>query len=181
MMNYNSSKKILPFSYLVLYAKGWIRCSWIKNRDTEEGYIEEVKTILRMCGYMPINQNNVLNLVLIAVDTLREEFINEKQQFCYELMKIHDFINGVKNYQSICQIKSFDIAMIKFILSCFSMLDIRHFAVMSVDYCTYKLKIAHAITSTTYTTCQKKFNESFKDMLIPKSYENHWWINYIRG
>lgn len=180
-MNYNNSKKILPFSYLVLYAKGWIRCSWIKNRDTEEGYIEEVKVILRMCGYMPMNQYDVLNLVLIAVDTLREEFTNEKQKFHYELMRIRDFIDGAKKYQSLYQIKSFDNAMIKFILSCLSMLDIRHFAVMSVDYCTYKLKIAHTMTSTTYATCQKKFNETFKDMLIPKSYEYHWYINYIRG
>ena len=40
-----TTKKILPFSYLVLYSKGWIKCPWIKNRTTEEGYIEEVKTI----------------------------------------------------------------------------------------------------------------------------------------
>lgn len=71
------TKKILPFSYLVLYSKGWIKCPWIKNRTTEEGYIEEVKT--------------------------------------------------------------------------------------------------------TYTTCQKKFNESFKDMLILKSYEDNWQMNYIKG
>lgn len=176
-----ATKKILPFSYLVLYSKGWIKCPWIKNRDTEEGYIEEVKVILRMCGYMPANQYDVLNLVLIAVDTLREEFVNENQKFHYELMNIRDFVDGAKKYQSLYQIESFDIAMIKFVLSCFSMLDIRHFAVMSVDYCKYKLKQTSAGISTTYTTCQKKFNESFKDMLILKSYADDWWMNYIKG
>lgn len=176
-----ATKKILPFSYLVLYSKGWIKCPWIKNRTTEEGYIEEVKTILRMCGYMPMNQYDVLNLVLIAVDTLREEFTNEKQKFHYELMRIRDFVDGAKKFQSTCQIKSFDIAMIMFALSCLSMLDIRHFAVMNIDYYKYKLKQTNADISTTYTICQKKFNESFKDMLILKSYEDNWWMNYIRS
>ena len=40
-----TTKKILPFSYLVLYSKGWIKCPWIKNRKTEEGYIEEVNIL----------------------------------------------------------------------------------------------------------------------------------------
>ena len=96
-------------------------------------------------------------------------------------MRIRDFVDGAKKFQSTCQIKSFDIAMIMFALSCLSMLDIRHFAVMNIDYCKYKLKQTNASISTTYTTCQKKFNESFKDMLILKSYEDNWWINYIRG
>ena len=100
-----ATKKILPFSYLVLYSKGWLKCPWIKNRITEEGYIEEVKVTLRMCGYMSVNQYDVLNLVLIAVDTLRDEFVNEKQKFHYELMNIRDFVEGAKTTYTTCQKK----------------------------------------------------------------------------
>lgn len=33
---------------------------------------------------MPANQYDVLNLVLIAVDTLREEFVNENEELLQE-------------------------------------------------------------------------------------------------
>ena len=33
-----------------------------------------------MCGYIPANQYDVLNLVLIVVDTLREEFVKQESE-----------------------------------------------------------------------------------------------------
>lgn len=171
-------KELLPYSHLVLYAKGWIKFQWIKETD----YYRELKIVLTMCGYTIFSEEEVLNHVLNAVDRLKEVYSKNGIAFIHGLNSYLELIEGSKRYQRLYDIKTFELAMILYCLSCLRQLDLRgiNCIVYNIDYRLYKIKIRYSEESMTYKECQNKFREAFKDMLSTGSYEYQWWIKDLK-
>ena len=178
------TKPLLPYSHLVLFAKHWIEFPWLDNTKdcTEKDFYNKVATAIKMCGYYVFNRDDVLNHVLNAVDNIREEYNKyNTTSYRYPLNDYRKLVEGTQKYMRFYDITSFETAMIKYCLSELSMLSIKDFAVYNVDYRRYGLKIAHRPNSFTYSSCQKKFNEQFKDLLTIESFSNQWWIQDLKS
>lgn len=176
-------KPILPYSHLVLFAKHWIEFPWFDNTKycSESDFYNKVATAIAMCGYCVFNRNDVLNHVLIAVDKIREEYNKvNTSQYDFPLTNYYRLISEAQKYKAIYGINSFETALIKYCLSELSMLDIKDFAVRNIDYKSNKIKIAFRPISMTYTSCQKLFNKTFKDLLIPQSFDEQEWLKYFK-
>lgn len=175
------SKEILPFSYLVLYAKHWIKFPWIKYDNKQDNYEEciykELKIILRMCGYYPVRKDDIHNLMLIAVDDIIKVFKKHNIKIPVSLSDHYHFIYESKRYESLYDVKTFDLAMCLFILSELSMLEINNFAVKYIDYAKYKIRTGYYAQGMTYKQMQMKFNKMFKDLLIPESFSQDYYPN----
>lgn len=165
-------KKLLPFSYLVLYAKHWIHFPNVNYENKTEAFWKELKYILYMCEYMPANKKDCIMLLSKAVDEINKVFKEDGKSSIYSLSSLFNIVDGIDKWQSYYYGEDIDYktALAYHILSSLSMIDIRDYAVGYVDYKKYKCKNKQNIIGQTYKECQTAFNKTFADMLIEESY-----------
>lgn len=167
-------KKVLPWSYLVLYAKHWIKFPEINDDIDENKFWKELKYILYMCDYMPCTKNDCVYLVSKAADEIRKFYKdNGKDVLVYGLNNLTEIVNGIDEWQDYFYNEKIDYktALVYHILSKLSMLTINDCIVGYVDYKKLKAKIDRDNTSLTYTECQNKFDKTFKDLMSEESYK----------
>ena len=170
---------MLPYSHLVLYAKGWLRFPWIKETD----YYRELKVVLNMCGYYVTTEEDVLNHILNAVDNLKEFYSKRGISFIWGLNTYMELIGETKKYQRIYDIKTFELALILHCISCLRQIDLHKLncLVYNIDYRVYRVKLETSKEAMTYKECQKHFFKSFSDMLSGQSYDEQWWIKNLKS
>lgn len=170
-------REILPFSYLILYSKGWIRFPWL---DYEKDYYKIIKTIFKMDGYWSLSDGELVSSILNAVDVLKEFYEKHNENFSCIFKSHYLLYKNIVEYKSIYDIKTFEEAVIKFCISEFSRLNINNFAVNFIDYKELKLHSVSWKFGMTYTSLQKRFNKSFKDLLILSSYKEKFYHKNLK-
>lgn len=168
-------KKLLPWSYLVLYAKHWINFPEFDNVEvSEESFYKELKYILYMCGYMPATKHDCVYLVSKAADELKKFYLdNGKKGLTYGLNNLFEIVMGIEEWQGYFRNQNIDYktALIYHILSGLSMLNIQDFAVGHIDYVKHECTIGGDWKDKTYEECQENFEKSFKYNLTEDSYK----------
>lgn len=167
-------KKLLPWSYLVLYAKHWINFPEFDDVEaTEEAFWKELKYVLYMCGYMPATKQDCVYLVSKAADELKKFYLdNGKRGLVHGLNNLFEVVMGIEEWQGYFRDQKIDYktALIYHILSGFSMLNIQDFAVGHIDFEKLECTIGGDCKKLSYEECQQKFDESFKYNLTEESY-----------
>lgn len=173
-------KPLLPYSNLVLFAKGWLAFPRLNKYfgDDLRFINEQLKAVFTMSGYTCKNNDDVMSLVLIAIDRIRDAFNENGQQLPRSFFSYYAFYDGVERYRRVYCIETHEEALLLFALSEMRMLDINGFVVNNVDYRSMKIRRHDSKTSETYASCQRRFNNAFKDMLSSKSFTDYGYANF---
>lgn len=167
----NESNKQIPFSYLVLYAKGWISFPWITG---ENKLWEDLKVVMRMEGYYKPCKRDIVNLCLIATDKIVKFHKDHNIDVPFGFRDFYEFVREAQNSAWHYKDKSIESIIVYHILSSLRIMKTHDFVFNKINYKKYKFKLDNSNTSTTYSECQKRFNKSFNDRAIENKYEYLW-------
>ena len=161
------NKPVIPNSALILYSKGWI--SFIRKHP-DWTIIDIMKEIVRMCDYIPSKDPTyqVINLYSGIINFLNKWNTDNPEKYVnipVSARSIYNWEYEVERTRAIYVYKSREEAIIRTILSELSMLDIREFDVMQLEY---NKKNQYCIASVqwdkgmTYKTMNWKFKKTFR-------------------
>ena len=168
-------RNIIPFSYLFLYSKGWIR---FRN---SKGFIDDIRRVIKMDGYFP--DKNPTGQVLNALYQIKEFYQNQKIKLGTEWNDFGYFYRQAKmRWISEQELKANpNISEIEYgmIWEAYGMLQClkleQNMSVKFVPYREWKVVCASAGNGTTYTQMEHMFNDMFKDILIRDSFSIDWY------
>lgn len=156
-------KQLIPFSHLILYAKGWITFQH-KDKSNYDYLWNDLKRIFELDDYIVFDKKDIFRLIHIAIDSLNEFYEKYTGKRIYGFTNFTDFYCGVSEQMLINGI-DYELAIVKYTLSILFGLKINDFNVKQINYKKLKAKIACREFSFTYTSCQKMFNETFSNQI----------------
>lgn len=168
-------REIIPFSYLFLYSKGWIRF-----RDSK-GFIDDIRRIIKMDGYFP--DKNPTGQVLNALHQIKEFYQRHNRKLGTEWDDFGYFYRQAKSrYISDKELKANpNISEIEYgmIWEAYGMIQClkleNTMSVKFIPYDQWKVVCASAGNGTTYKQMNHRFNKMFKDILVQDSFVVDWY------
>lgn len=172
-------RQIIPYSYLFLYCKGWLRF------PDSKGFVDDMRRVIKLDNYIA-NSNPTLQ-VLNGFNQIKEYFESNGIKLSTEWNHFGYFYECslVRSYSEKSvkidnkEISPIEIGMMRKVYGCIQMLKSYDFvAVKFIDYNIFKLRTASWKPGETYKTSQWKFNKAWNDKLIEQSYDVPWYIKH---